>query len=249
VPLRDPARSVVDTPDARLTPQVVLRCLAPALSARRRRRIDAVVARRLASVTVLLEGIHDPRNGAAVVRSCEALGLLQIHVVFGAEEGCFPVSRRVTQAADKWVDIFVHESTPAALAFLQRSGYHCWAALPPPLHGRRGQPCAVAVDHPVALVFGNEHGGLSAAARALCARRFHLPMFGFTESLNVSVAVALSLQDVVARRRSLLGRHGDLPDGAAEQLRAAYYARSVRHAPEVLLRGLARAISPEDAGR
>jgi tRNA (guanosine-2'-O-)-methyltransferase len=97
----------------------------------------------------------------------------------------------------------------------------------------------VAVDGPVALVFGNEHAGLSAEAKGLCEQRFHVPMFGLSESLNISVAVALSLQDATSRRRRFLDSAGDLPDGAREQLRAAYYARSVRHAPEFLLRSLA----------
>lgn len=219
-----------------LTPRRVIEWIAPALSARRRRRIDAVVVRRLASVTVLLEGVHDPHNLAAVVRSCEAFGLLHLHVVPDAEQG-FSLSRRVTQSADKWIDIYVHEDAPAALSFLRRSGFTCWAALPPPLQGkRRVSRGGVVVDRPLALVLGNEHAGLSTAARALCSERFHLPMYGFTESFNVSVSAALALQDAVERRRAHLGREGDLPDEARERLRATYYARSVRHAPDLVLR-------------
>ena len=215
----------------------VIRTLAPLIADRRRRRIERVLARRLASVTVLIERPYDPHNAAAVLRSCEAFGLFHVHIV--PYDGHFSFSPAVTQNADKWLNIYLHPTIEAACDFLERCGFACWAALPPPLDAR--PPAAgleVPVAGPLALVFGNEHEGLSAAGERRCSGRFHLPMFGFSESLNLSVSAALALRDVVSRRRRALGRAGDLPPGARARLRAAYYVRSVSHAVPLICRTL-----------
>jgi tRNA (guanosine-2'-O-)-methyltransferase len=217
--------------------EVVTRTLAPLIAERRRRRIERVLARRLASVTVLIERPYDPHNAAAVLRSCEAFGLLHVHIV--PYDGRCSFSPQVTQNADKWLNIYLHPTIEAACDFLERCGFACWAALPPPLEARRtGAGVEVPVTGPLALVFGNEHEGLSAAGQQRCSGRFHLPMFGFSESLNLSVSAALALREVVSRRRQALGRAGDLPPDARDQLRAAYYARSVRQAVPLICRML-----------
>lgn len=209
--------------------------LEPHLSTRRRQRIGQVIEQRLVSLTVVLENPYDPHNGAAVLRSCEAMGLLHVHVV--SAEGRFAFSHKVTQKADKWLNVYMHRSTAECLALLQAWGFTRWAAAPPTLGSRPGG-CEADISRPAALVFGNERAGLSDEALSLCDGRFHLPMHGLSESLNLSVSVALALQDATGRRRQLLRRGGDLSPDAALRLRAAYYARAVNHAPEIILRAL-----------
>ncbi len=243
MPLYRPTDRPLPSPHPRLGPEAVLRCFTPQLSDRRRRRIDRVVRHRLASVTVLLERLYDPHNGAAVLRSSEGLGLLHLHAVPFEQSGGFDYSRSVTQNADKWLNVYLHADITAAVGYLQRAGFACWAAVPPPLLERGAGPGVegaegIGVDRPTALVFGNEHEGLSAEAIDACDGRFSLPMFGFTESYNLSVSVALTLERVVARRRASIGRSGDLPAEVQRRLRAAYYARSVNHAPALLRRHL-----------
>lgn len=244
VPFVPDFRGPGKAPDPRLTEQQVVRCLEPYLgSEQRRSRIEQVLLQRLASVTLVLERPYDPHNGAAVLRSAEALGLLHVHIVEGEE--AFGAKRKVSRGAHKWLNVHVHDRTAGCLQGLRAAGFKLWAALPPPLAGELPatddsaatgpREAAVGAEHidartPVALVFGSEHVGLTPEAIALCHGRFHVPMFGFCESFNLSVSAALALAQVTAARRLALGRPGDLPSAARSRLRAAYYARSVRNA-------------------
>lgn len=238
MPLLTPDQVLPSDRQGTLSPELVVRAVAPVLSDGRRRRIERVLRHRLLSVTVVLENLHDPHNGAAAVRTCEALGLHHIHVVEGVEP--FAFSRKVSVNAHKWLAIYRHATVESALGFLQRAGFCCWAAMPPPLQAPALDRLGVEVERPVALVFGNEHRGLTGPARSQCDACFSIPMHGFSESLNLSVSVAVTLGEVVRRRRAQLGRPGDLPPRAAAQLRAAYYALSSRHSADLLLRELAR---------
>jgi tRNA (guanosine-2'-O-)-methyltransferase len=244
--------------DGRLTPELVVGALGPFLSDERKRRIEHVLRGRLASVTVVLENLYDPHNGAAVLRTCEALGLHHVHVVEGSEPFFF--SRKVSQSAHKWLTVYLHPTVDACLGALHGAGFRCWAAVPPPLRsiapatapsGAHEAPVRPFLHHtlhppgltlpagcPTALVFGNEHAGLSARAVELCDGRFGIPMHGFCESLNLSVSVAVALRPLVDGRRAHLGRTGDLGAEALRRLRAGYYALSTPRAVELVLRQL-----------
>ena len=231
-----PPFAPVPSPHPRLDHEAVVRTLAPLLSHERVHRIEQVLRHRLATVTVVLENLHDPHNGGAALRSCEAMGLTHVHVVEPLEP--FRTNHKVTKRAHKWLDVYRHSTIQGCLELLQSWGFCCWAAVPPVPGSRPVTRPQVAVDRPVALIFGNEHAGLSQAAQAHSHGTFQIPMFGFTESLNLSVSVAVSLQQVTARRRLHLGRGSDLPTHARDQLRAAYYWLSARHALPVLMRYL-----------
>ncbi len=221
-----------------LTPELVIRAVYPILSDQRRRRIERVARERLSSVTVVLENLYNPHNGAAVLRTCEALGLLHVHVVEGGE--AFRFSRKVSAHAHNWLNVYIHASIRSCMAWLHQRGFVCWATVPPDrVQGAEGDP-RVRGDRPAALVFGNEHAGLSPEAISLCDGRFTIPMQGFTESLNLSVSAALALHPTVVQRRAFLGRPGDLDADSLIRLRAAYYARSTAHAVPLILRHLRR---------
>ena len=230
MPIIDPASPVRCPPDSRLSDQAIVQRLTPYLSPRRRRRIDASVRQRLISVTLVLEDPYDPHNGAAALRSAEAFGLLNVHIV---TQAAFRFSRKVTQHAHKWLNIYVHRSIEDCAKFLRDAGFALWAAAPPAL-GTALAPMEVPIDRPIALLFGNEHRGLSRQAMERCDGCFHLPMHGLSESLNLSVSVAVALNPVVQMRRMALGRPGDLPPWAVTRLQAAYYVRSTRHAVSLL---------------
>jgi tRNA (guanosine-2'-O-)-methyltransferase len=224
-----------------LTPALVIRALAPSLSAGRKRRIEAVLRERLLTLTVVLENLYDPHNGAAVLRSCEALGLHHVHVVEGSAP--FSFSRKVSQSAHKWLAVYLHRSIDDCADHLVRAGFTLWAAIPPPRRGlgHGARPQEVDVARPAALVFGNEHAGLSARALERCDRSFSIPLAGFGESLNLSVAAAIALARAAERRRELLDGRRELEGAALEQLRAACYAASTPHAPALVMAELARA--------
>jgi len=200
------------------------------LTSGRRERIQSVVDARLQSVTVVLDQLLDPHNTAAILRTAEGLGVLSAHVVpHGAADAV--AHRRVTQDAHKWLEVERHASGARAAESLRSSGYEVWAGhLDPAARLYTELPA----DRPVALLFGNEHEGPSAETLAACTGTFRIPMAGFTQSFNVSVAAGIALAQVTSARRRHLGRAGDLPQDARVLLRdrftvlAAKLARRVK---------------------
>lgn len=185
------------------------------LTPERQARIQSVVDARLRSVAVVLDSLVDPHNTAAILRTAEGLGLCRALVV-PHREGDAVAHRRVTQDAHKWLDIETHPSGAEAAATLLREGYEVWAGHLDP----EARPyTALPSDRPVALLFGNEHEGPSPATLRACSGAFRIPMAGFTQSFNVSVAAAIALCHLADARRRRLGAAGDLSPAARVQLR------------------------------
>jgi tRNA (guanosine-2'-O-)-methyltransferase len=215
------------------SPQAIIELLRPLVDERRAARIDEVAASRLSGVVVVLEDLHDPHNGGAVLRSCEAMGLREVRIIASRER--FRVSDKVTQGADKWLDVVEHPSTDSALETLRQRGFTLAAAVP----GATTQLTELDPHKPIALLMGNEHSGLSDSARALCDVEFAIPLHGFSESLNLSVATAICTFSLTSRRRQALGRSGDLDEAGLLDLRARYYLRDVRGALTIVRQRLA----------
>ena len=207
--------------------RVVANALEPLISVERRLRIDRVLGARLSSVTVVLENLHDPHNGAAVIRSAEAMGLTTVHVV-GKER--FHYSKKVSIGCEKWMTVRRHGDFAAFAQGMRQKRVAIYGMVP----GARRSLKEVDVRHPFAIAVGNEHEGLTEQARALCDHVVSIPMFGFTQSFNLSVSVAIALQACTERRREVLGAAGDLSDEDSQIFRAQWYAQSVRSATQVL---------------
>ena len=194
------------------------------LTPERKARIQSVVDARLQSVTVVLDRLLDPHNTAAVLRTAEGLGLARAHVVpHDASDAV--AHRRVTQDAHKWLDIDFHPDGARAAQELRSRGYDVWAGHLAP--GVRLYT-EVPTDRPLALLFGNEHEGPSPETLRACSGAFRIPMAGFTQSLNVSVAAAIALAQVTAGRRRHLGRAGDLPEEERVHLRDRFTLLAAR---------------------
>jgi len=185
------------------------------LTPERQARIRSVVDARLRSVTVVLDSLLDPHNTAAILRTAEGLGLCRVHVV-PHRLGDAVAHRRVTQDAHKWLDVEMHESGAQAAARLRACGFEVWAGH---LDPQARLYTALPLDRPVALLFGNEHEGPSAETLGACTGAFRIPMAGFTQSLNVSVAAGISLAHLTAARRGRLGAAGDLAEEGRAELR------------------------------
>lgn len=169
----------------------------------RQQRVREMLARRLGSVAVVIEAVHRRHNTSAILRSCEAFGIHEVHLVTGG----FRPSKGAARGAERWVALQTWDTTAEVLAHLRARGFGIWVAdLAPQAH----TPDSLPVGGPVALLFGNELSGVSEDATALADGAIIVPMFGLTESLNVSVAAACVLQRVTTRRREALGAAGDL---------------------------------------
>ncbi len=210
--------------------QPVLDALTPLVNDDRRARLDHVIAGRLGGVAVLLENLSDPHNGGAALRSCEAFGLLSVYIVG------LPLrfSDRITQGCDKWLDIYECPSVTTLAPVLKQKGFRLCAAVP----GAKVALEELDARAPTVFLVGNEHEGLTPEARAACDVEYALPMHGFSESVNLSVATALTVYTHARRRRDAIGATTDLDAEAAQRLRASYYARSVDGAAAIVRRAL-----------
>lgn len=210
------AGEIIEILDAFLTPE-------------RRHRIRDTVAERTYTVVPVMEGVYDRGNVSAVIRSAEALGYQAIHIIDSSED--FKEAGRVTQGAEKWLDITVWEATSPCVDHLRSLGYRIVAT-----HLDNARPIGeLAFDTPTALFFGNEKEGLSEEVLDAADERVVIPMAGFTRSFNISVAAALCLYHIQQDRLRSAGCHGDLDDETRLCLTASYYLRSVPHA-ELILR-------------
>jgi len=213
-------------------PEAVCRALAPMLTPERIARIDAVLAARLCSVITVVEDTYDPHNAAATIRTSESLGLSEVHVIEPGER--FRAAAGVTRGAHKWIELVRWSSPGAAIDALHARGFRVYATLPAAEHSIED----VDVTSPIAVAFGNEHEGLGDAAIAACDGALGVPMYGFTESFNLSVTVALAMSRIASRRRAVIGADGDLPEPRRAELRARWFALRIRGAIGILQRTL-----------
>jgi tRNA (guanosine-2'-O-)-methyltransferase len=208
----------------------------------RRARIDEVVAARTRTLVVVMEALADPQNVNAVLRTAEGFGLQEVHVVEGPQKR-YDRNKKITQNADKWLDVVRWKDSASCLGHLKARGFCIYAT-----HLGEGsvELAALSFAAPTALIFGNEHRGVSAEALRLADACFAIPMRGFTRSFNVSVAAAISLARAVDRRVAERGRHGDLAPEEAEALRTRFYRHSVKQRVRV---AKAERVAEQKAGR
>lgn len=204
------------------SPDRIVSVLAPLVTPERLARFEAVIARRTRSVIPVLEGLSDPHNGAAILRSADAFGCQEAHLV----EGRFPfaVSHRVSRGTHRWIDLVKHDTSVACADALHARGYRIFVA---DMAGTV-TPEDLAQHPRVAIVFGNEHKGISDEMTARADGVYRIPMVGFVESLNVSVASAITLY-VAAR-----ARQGDLSEEDRAATLARYLMSQVRDAARIV---------------
>jgi tRNA (guanosine-2'-O-)-methyltransferase len=192
------------------------------LSPARRFRLEEVIRHRTRTLVSVLHGVHDPHNQAAVLRSCAAFGVHEVHVVAGDHPVLRP-SPRVTQNAHRWLEVLEHADFATAARALRRRGLRLWAA--------SLDDSAVAVHDidftaPTGLVFGNEAEGLSAEIASSCDGLFAIPLYGLSQSLNISVAAAVTLWWAIECRRRAWGEPGDLTAQGRLDLRRRFYRQA-----------------------
>jgi tRNA (guanosine-2'-O-)-methyltransferase len=180
---------------------------------RRAERIEHVLRHRQPDLTVVLENVHDPHNIGAVLRSCDAVGVFTVHTIYTVEERPTRAYARSTRgSASKWIEIVHHDSVDACYADLRRSGF---SILVTALEEDTRDLYSVDLGLPVALVFGNEQRGASENSIAAADGSISIPMMGMVESLNISVACAVTLFEAL-RQRSASGAY-DQPRFSAER--------------------------------
>ena len=190
----------------------------------RKERIEEVLAHRTRTLTVVLDRLEDHFNMAAVLRTCEGMGIQEVHIVKNPLVPWTP-NWRVTQGCDKWLDVVRHDDFVACQVALKARGFKLLVSAI-----REGGKSLFDLDFSskVALVFGNERFGVSPEVLALADGVFWIPMFGFTQSFNISAAASACISRAVAWRLEKLGRVGDLTPDETLELRERFHQLSVK---------------------
>jgi len=203
-------------------PEAIVRILEPLAAPQRIERIERVLAARIDAVTLVLDSPHDPHNAAAILRSCDAFGVGRVHVVERHE--AFLASHAVAKGSERWVETIAHPNAASALAAVHAAGHRLIATHP----AGELEPAMLTQVPRLALVLGNEHGGIEPDLLSACTGRVRVPMRGFVESLNLSVTAAILLCFATA------GRVGDLSIADRRKLYARALVQSVPRAEDIL---------------
>lgn len=191
------------------------------LSPERQKKMETAAASRTHWIQLVLQDVHDPHNIAACMRSAEALGINNIHVISRNKTRISSVAKGV----EHWLDVTFHETIPACAKFLKAQGLLLAAAYPK----QASIPVSeLPITRPIAIIFGNEHEGLSSLWDEHLDIHFHIPMFGFVESLNISVSAAISMYQLAQACRQNAPDQFHLSSLARENLLSTWICRQFR---------------------
>ena len=171
------------------------------MTPQRLKRIKEVVSTRQLDLTVILENVHDPHNIAAVLRTCDSVGIREIFGLYtdpSIDLDHFKIGKKTSSGARKWVDVYLFEEIEQCFATVRKSYQRILAT-----HlGKETTTGLFEMDlnGSLALMFGNEHDGLSKAALQHADDNFVIPQMGMVRSLNISVACAITLYETMRQR-------------------------------------------------
>ena len=166
-------------------------------SEKRTNKIISVIKSRQKSLHVVLENIHDPHNVSAIFRTCDSVGIGKVSLVYNLDE--FPkIGKKSSASAYKWVEKEKYKNIKECLGSLKKKKFKIFVSS---ISDDSKSIYDLDLTQNVALVFGNEHRGVSSEAESLADEKFIIPMHGMVQSLNVSVAAAVVLYETLRQRR------------------------------------------------
>lgn len=184
-------------------------------SERRLNKIVNTLKRRQYDLMVVLENIHDPHNVSAIFRTCDAVGIPKVSLIYTIEK--FPkIGKKSSASAFKWVEKEKYKSIENCYSELRKDGFKIYASS---IGEDSKSIYELDLSEKAAIVLGNEHRGVSSEASKLADERIMIPMFGMVQSLNVSVAAAIILYEA-ARQRIMKGKYevSQMSDNELEKL-------------------------------
>lgn len=159
-------------------------------------KIIWVLSKRQPSLRVVLENIHDPHNVSAIFRTCDAAGVPKVSLVYNVEK--FPkIGKKSSASAYKWIEREKYKSIEDCYSQLRDEKFVIYASS---LNSDSKSLYDLDFTKKTAIVFGNEHRGLSNEAEKLADERFFIPMYGMVQSLNVSVSAAICIYEALRQR-------------------------------------------------
>ncbi len=212
------------------TKKELIKHLSQYVSSARKNKIDKVLKERTGYVSLVLEDINKPHNASATIRTCECLGVQNIHIIENPENvSPFFASNWVTQGASKWVSLSRYKkkaqnNTKTCIDLLKKEGYMIITTSPDAESLSLDQ---IPMGKKLAFMFGNEEKGLSDYAFNEADACLSLPMHGFTQSYNISVSVAITLSHVIKKLRASKV-NWNLSETEKRNLKLLWYKKSVR---------------------
>ncbi len=159
-------------------------------------KVERVLSFRQPDLHIVLEEVTNTHNASAVVRTCDAAGILYVDII-SSDKNPFPVNKAISTRAEKWLHFTYYSSTRTCLKKLKKQGFKIVAT-------QLGDKSLLYTDldytQPMALIFGNESGGISDQALELADYVVKIPMFGMAQSLNLSVSVGIILYEAIRQR-------------------------------------------------
>jgi tRNA (guanosine-2'-O-)-methyltransferase len=223
-----------DYPDDSETRDYLLDVLGAYLTPERNALFDKILSDRTRFLTVVTEDLYQEHNASAILRSCDCFGVQDMYSIQDRNE--FRHTEKISRGAEKWVDMieFSSDQDPSMMCMdmLRLKGYTVVATTP---HEDGVDLNELVVDRPMALFFGSEKPGLSNDVLENADIRLRIPMYGFTESFNVSVAVALILNKMVAEMHKLERHIWGLTADEKKELKLLWILRTIQ-SPEFLLK-------------
>jgi tRNA (guanosine-2'-O-)-methyltransferase len=196
--------------------------------------LENALKNRTRYVSVLLEDIYQPHNASAVLRSCDCFGIQDVYVIESRNQ--FQPDKEITMGSDKWLNLHRHtgkNSLMRCMQELREQGYRIVATTP------HRNDCALpefdVSKGPFVLMFGSELKGLSPAALNNADEFLKIPMYGFTESLNISVSAAIILQFVAMRIRETESQW-ELTSGQRYEVMAEWLKRCIKDSKRIIER-------------
>lgn len=198
-------------------------------SENKRELFDRLVKNRTRHISVVLEDIFQSHNASAVLRSCDCFGVQDVHVVENRNH--FNPAGDVAVGSSKWVDYYKYPSISETYKALRARGYRIVATLP---HENDSMITDLDISQPTALVFGTELTGLTQEAIDGADAYVKIPMYGFTESFNISVCAALSLFCLTERMRADSTIDWQLSDDEQATLKLYWAMQAIRDGEQVM---------------
>ena len=174
--------------------------------------------RRQANLTIILENVHDPHNLGAVLRSCDSVGIKEVFVLYTdpslVDRDQIKLNKRTSSGARRWVDVHLYANVEACFAHVRKNYDKIYSTH---LEEQPTSLYELDLTQSVALMFGNEKDGLSKLSLSYSDGNFIIPQMGMVQSLNISVACAVSIYEAL-RQREVAGMYTDnLPMTEGEQ--------------------------------
>lgn len=204
-------------------------------------KFERLAALRTRHLTVVVENLYQEHNASAVMRSCDCFGIQDIHIVEKGNK--FSVNREIAMGAGKWVDNHHYTDklypTKKCISTLKEKGYRIIATTP---HTNDVTINELDVSQPLALLFGTEQSGLSETALDMADEFVKIPMYGFTESFNISVSAALSMMTIRRKLEDQTDLNWLLSEKEQTELKIKWCKNIIKN-PDIVERDLLRRLA------